>query len=69
MHHSTKELLGEKREDILKWISTMPYMAHHRDVYDRVLPDSGKWLFEREEFAQWSSVTTSSLLWLRGDGM
>lgn len=60
--------LARERKVISDWISSIPYHAHHRDIYDRVLPGTGGWFFEREEFRQWSDNARSSLLWLRGDG-
>jgi hypothetical protein len=51
----------------LRWISSVKYNAHHREIIENVLEGSGKWLFEKAEFRQWSSMATSSLLWIRGD--
>jgi len=65
---SIKYNVQKQNEQILDWISTIPYNAHHRDISNSLLSGSGAWLFVRPEFQQWITVENSSLLWLRGDG-
>ena len=62
-------LKREKRESILNWISLIDYQSPYRDIFKRLIPGTGEWLFNREEFLQWENTRESSLLWLRGDGM
>ena len=61
-------LQKEDRERILHWISTTDYRSYYLDIYNRVMPGTGEWLFEKEGFREWEHSLDSTLLWLRGDG-
>ncbi|KAI9694302.1 MAG: hypothetical protein M1820_009026 [Bogoriella megaspora] len=60
-------LQANQRDKILSWISETSYHAHHRDIFDKVHPGTGRWLFEKPAFTNWQQGSRSSLLWLRGD--
>lgn len=56
----------QKRIQILRSISTIPYTAHHKAARKDRLEGSGQWLLKRQVFQQWRSESTSSALWLHG---
>lgn len=60
------DLEAEKRDKILRAISTIPYAVHHKAVTRDRLRGSGKWLLEKQLFHQWRSESSSSVLWLHG---
>jgi nucleoside-triphosphatase THEP1 len=59
-------LRADERLRIFDWLSSVPYMSHHRSKVKMLLPGSGKWLFRKPEFVEWMSSSTSSILWLHG---
>jgi len=63
---STHDPLEEQKAKILAWISNIPYKSHHKDISERRLHKTGKWLFEKEEYRLWKSSSVSTLLLLRG---
>ncbi|KAL9607780.1 MAG: hypothetical protein Q9167_007337 [Letrouitia subvulpina] len=62
-------LQSEKRKAISEWISKIAYYSYHREMKARVLPETGRWFLERQEFRNWIGCKQSSLLWLKGNGM
>ncbi|KAF8252084.1 hypothetical protein K440DRAFT_19197, partial [Wilcoxina mikolae CBS 423.85] len=60
------KLEGVERSKILEWISKIPYSSHHKEISERRLDDTGRWLFEKEEYRRWKSSSASTLLLLRG---
>jgi hypothetical protein len=56
----------DERLKIFDWLSSVPYMSHHRSKAKALLPGSGKWLLRKPEFLEWMSTSTSSILWLHG---
>jgi nucleoside-triphosphatase THEP1 len=56
----------DERLKIFDWLSSVPYMSHHRSKVKVLLPGSGKWLLRKPEFLEWMSTSTSSILWLHG---
>jgi hypothetical protein len=55
-----------KREDILHWISPVPYPQHHYQMRKGVVAGTGRWLLEDRLFHEWKEESTSSILWLHG---
>lgn len=55
-----------KRDEILKWVSEIPYLDHHRMAVDDCTADTGNWLFDHPNFRGWRSDSKSSYLWLNG---
>lgn len=56
----------DRESDILSWVSETPYEKHFKTAKDGLLPDSGRWLFEKQEFSNWLQSNKSELFWLRG---
>lgn len=63
IHASLKRT--EKLE-ILKWLSTVKYREHHRTSISAVMPGSGAWLQQKQDFIDWKTSSTSSILWIHG---
>jgi len=51
---------------ILKWISAVPVISHHKRISDGRLEGTAEWIFERKEYRKWKSSTVSTLLLLPG---
>ncbi|KAI5811985.1 hypothetical protein BZA77DRAFT_153086 [Pyronema omphalodes] len=54
------------RSAILQWISDIPYISHHKRIHEERLEGTGEWLFDRPEYEDWMSSSSSKLLLLRG---
>ncbi|KAA8894561.1 hypothetical protein FN846DRAFT_786170, partial [Sphaerosporella brunnea] len=63
---STHTVVGSKRTQILKWISTIAYTDHHARISEGRLKGTGDWLFKKEEYRAWRSSSASKLLLLHG---
>lgn len=62
-------ILEQEREAILGWISDIDYGSHHKTILDKLMNDTGNWIFAKDEYVRWMrDDSISSLLWLRGDG-
>ncbi|KAH6889612.1 hypothetical protein B0T10DRAFT_486475 [Thelonectria olida] len=59
-------LEATKRGDILRWISSQPFLQHHEQTKQEVLKDTGTWLLRHPAFVQWKTDSVSSILWLHG---
>lgn len=55
-----------ERYEILRWVSSQPYIENHEQVFKRALSGTGKWLLKDRIYARWHKGSTSSLLWLHG---
>lgn len=53
---------NSKRYEILRWISSQPYLEHHEQISKNFLAGTGKWLLEDPIYAEWHKGSTSSLL-------
>ncbi|KAH8430511.1 uncharacterized protein LDX57_008173 [Aspergillus melleus] len=53
----------EQEGRILSWLSPLPLVKLHRE---RLVPNSGRWIFEEESYIQWRVSSKSSALWLHG---
>lgn len=47
-------------------MSEVEYRSHHEDLSKDLLPESGRWLLECQDFVEWSQSSVSSILWLHG---
>ncbi|KAI4199301.1 MAG: hypothetical protein LQ350_004683 [Teloschistes chrysophthalmus] len=56
----------DTRRQILSWLSTVRYREHHRSSFSAVMPGSGRWLQRKQEFIDWKSSSSSSILWIHG---
>lgn len=59
-------LAVEDRERVFGWLSTVPYIKHHRVKVKERLPGSGEWLLRKPRFLEWMKSSSSSILWLHG---
>jgi nucleoside-triphosphatase THEP1 len=59
-------LRTDERLRIFDWLSSIPYMSHHRSKVKVLLPGSGRWLLRKPQFLEWMNSSTSSILWLHG---
>ena len=57
---------NSRRTEILSWISAHPYMEHHEQIKNHILPGSGAWLLEDIVYTRWHKESACSLLWLHG---
>ncbi|KAI5839121.1 hypothetical protein DFP73DRAFT_599118 [Morchella snyderi] len=57
---------GQRKDEVLKWLSTIEFIKHHQTAREGLLENTGRWLLEREQFRQWRSSGTSGILWLHG---
>lgn len=64
--HIEDNLDTKRRLEILAWMSSQPYKAHHNQNKKDVLKGTGQWLLEDSVFIQWMKDSASSLLWLHG---
>ena len=55
-----------KRVDILRQISSLPYMQYHEQTRKGVLEGTGQWLLHDPIYAQWKKDSDCSILWLHG---
>jgi hypothetical protein len=57
---------GQRRREILNWISTIAYEDNHKATSSDLLEDTGGWLRNKPEFQEWQASSASGILWLRG---
>jgi hypothetical protein len=50
----------------LQWLSTEPYIGHHKQAKKDVLKGTGQWLLSDPVFIRWKDESASSILWLHG---
>ena len=55
-----------QRSEILRWISSQPYIEHHERIKRNDVPDRGKWLLADPIYVRWHKESACSLLWLHG---
>lgn len=56
----------ERRTQISRWISAVPYADHHALIESTRLPGTGQWLLDHPGFEDWCINRYSEILWLRG---
>lgn len=54
------------RQEILRWLSSIPYLQHHVQSKMEILEGTGSWFLNDGRLVQWRSSSLSSILWLRG---
>ena len=54
------------RQEILQWLSSIPYLRHHAQSKMEILEGTGSWFLNDGRLVQWRSSSLSSILWLRG---
>ncbi|KAJ9306207.1 hypothetical protein DTO217A2_4323 [Paecilomyces variotii] len=59
-------LKENERDEILRWLSTVPVQQHYREACTSLLPDSGEWLLESPCFKSWRDSSSSETFWLNG---
>lgn len=59
-------LEATKRAEIMRWLSSEPYIQHHAQAKVGVLPGTGQWLLSDPLFKRWKNESASSILWLHG---
>ena len=55
-----------ERIEILRWLSSQPYLEHHQQLSRPALPGTGQWLLQDLTYHKWQTESVSSLLWLHG---
>ncbi|KZL84343.1 hypothetical protein CI238_11683 [Colletotrichum incanum] len=58
-------VLDDSRE-ILRWLSSVPYIQHHKHHSQQRLPGTGQWLLRHPRLTDWLSSSSSSILILHG---
>ena len=62
--HDTLE--SAHRQEILCWLSPIPYVQHHVQSKRDLLEGTGSWFLNNSRLIQWRSSSSSSIMWLRG---
>ena len=56
----------KEREDILNWVSDVPFGKHHNEARTKVLKGTGLWLLQNPVFEEWEGSSASQMMWLHG---
>ena len=54
------------RQEILEWLSSIPYLQHHVQSKMDILEGTGSWFLNDDRLMEWRSSSLSSIIWLRG---
>ena len=54
------------RHEILRWLSSIPYLQHHVQSQADILEGTGSWFLNDDRMIEWRSSSLSSIIWLRG---
>jgi hypothetical protein len=57
---------ASRRTKIVQWLSSEPYIGHHKQAKEGVLAGTGQWLLSDPVFKQWKDDNASPILWLHG---
>lgn len=57
---------NQEREQLLEWVSKVPYGRHFDDIEEKRSPGTGEWLVEHPLFQEWMDYPSSKVLWLQG---
>ncbi|KZL66376.1 ankyrin repeat domain-containing protein [Colletotrichum tofieldiae] len=63
---SSQSLSEDGFNQILEWLSVVPYYHHHQFIAQSRLPGAGQWLLKHEKFTDWKISSSSALLLLHG---
>lgn len=61
-----EDIKRERRIQISRWISTVPYADHHALIESSRLPGTGQWLLDHPDFKDWFLNKHSEILLLHG---
>jgi len=56
----------EERKKVLHWMSEIDYSGHRDELSKNLLPGSGQWLLQSQEYINWAQSSVSSIFWLHG---
>ena len=59
-------LKQSERLTLLNWLSKVPYKTIHKSIGKDVLSESGEWILQNAQFADWNRCSASSTLFLHG---
>ena len=59
-------LREDRRREVYRWLSTVPYIQHHQTAQKGRLSGSGSWILEHQDFRTWVSASYSTILWIHG---
>lgn len=62
----TDDLKEEKRNNVLRWVSSIRYRLHQREAARRRIAGSGAWFLNSQNYRDWLSDQSSSWFWLHG---
>ncbi|OJJ30091.1 hypothetical protein ASPWEDRAFT_120837 [Aspergillus wentii DTO 134E9] len=55
-----------KQSALLQWLSSVPFIQHHKDHIRKNIPGCGHWFLNHPEYQNWKSSSSSSILLLHG---
>lgn len=61
-----ENLKSAERQEILRWLSPIPYIQHHVQSKTDILEGTGSWFLNDDRLTQWRCSSFSSIMWLRG---
>ena len=61
-----RSLNDAHRQEILQWLSSIPYFQHHDQSKAGILKGTGSWFLNDDRMIEWRSSSLSSIIWLRG---
>ncbi|KAJ5725261.1 uncharacterized protein N7483_006618 [Penicillium malachiteum] len=64
--HLLEYLHDKERNEILEWISSIPFGKNHNRVKERRTPGTGNWIIHHERFRDWKENSSPGLFWLQG---
>lgn len=67
-HHQKKRERYERKNHskVLRWLSEFPYIDHHMSAKGDRVPDTGDWIFQRDEYKDWYQSQERRILWIHG---
>ena len=57
--------IDDRREKIIRWLSTTDPSTNHHAACKKLLPTTGDWFVHGDDFREWKQAQ-NSLLWLYG---
>lgn len=55
-----------EEQEILEWISPLPYSSYHDSIAERRMPDTCDWILRHPRFQKWQRSSGCALMWLWG---
>ena len=59
-------IMQDRRSEILRWISPIPYLDNHNTAGKGWTEGTGVWVFNHPQFTEWDKSSQSMILWLHG---